>query len=66
MVSSIEEFSGSVSSPIKVPLTSLNRPLTVEIIKCLTANSAREWVESTRQVVATAVETVLMGYLQTR
>jgi hypothetical protein len=55
MVSSMLAFAGSVSSPVSVPVTSANRPLTVEIMRCRTANSTWEWLGSMVQLVAAAV-----------
>src|SRR5690348_14911856 len=57
------DFAGSLSLYVIVPLMSPKRPRTVEIIRCLTANSTCECVGSTDHVVvvpAVGVAAVVM------
>src|ERR1700757_4106794 len=54
MVASKWLRAGSAVSSIRVPLTPLKPPFTLEIIMCFTLNSARECAGSTFQVIVAA------------
>src|SRR5579863_979182 len=62
---SISERVGSVGSRRSLPLIPENFPFTLEIIMCLTLNSAAEWAGSMFQVVTAAgvAVVVAMGWL---
>ena len=51
MEASTEIWSGSDSSRVRTPVMPVNWPFTLEIIMCLTLNSATEWAGSMFQVV---------------
>src|SRR5215472_17134006 len=51
MIASTKEFSTSLSSSVNEPEMAVKRPFTLEIIMCLTLNSAAEWAGSSFQVV---------------
>ena len=60
---STEEFSGCASSISIVPSRSRKRPFTVVMTRCLTANSAIEWVGSIVQVLVLVWVAVVIWFL---
>src|SRR6266567_730169 len=61
MEASAVERVGSVGSSLRTPLMPVRLPFTLEIIMCLTLNSAAEWAGSSFQVIREAGEAVVVA-----